>query len=63
MQRFLFYLFLKTLYMFQAVPSPIIKSAQLYIELMHYETIPLLAATFDEMELISSTVAACSSIV
>ena len=49
--------------MFQAVSSPIIKSAQLYIELRYYQTIPLLAATFDEMELISSTVAACSSIV
>jgi hypothetical protein len=27
MQRFLIYLFLQTLYMFQAVPAPIIKSS------------------------------------
>jgi hypothetical protein len=31
MQHFLIYLFLKTIYMFQAVPPPIIRSKQLYI--------------------------------
>ena len=31
MQRFLIYLFLQTLYMFQAVPPPIVRSTQLYI--------------------------------
>jgi len=30
MQRFLIYLFLRTLYMFQAVPPPIIRNKQLY---------------------------------
>ena len=33
MQSFLIYLFLHTLYMFQAVPPPIIRSTQLYIQL------------------------------
>jgi len=33
MQRFLVYLFLKTLYMLQAVPPPITKSTQLYKQL------------------------------
>jgi len=32
MQLFLIYLFLQTLYMFQAVPPPIIMSTQLYIQ-------------------------------
>ena len=31
MQRFLIYLFLQTLYMFQAVPPPIVRSTKLYI--------------------------------
>jgi len=30
MQRFLIYIFLQMLYMFQAVPLPIIRSAKLY---------------------------------
>ena len=38
MQRFLIYLFLQTLYMFQAVPSPIIRSTKLYIELHVFST-------------------------
>ena len=38
MQRFLMYLFLQTLYMFQAVPSPIIRSTELYIELQVLST-------------------------
>jgi len=33
MKLFLIYLFLKTPYVFQAVPSPIIRSTQLYIQL------------------------------
>jgi len=33
MQRFLIYLFLQTLYMFQRVPPPIIRSTQLYKQL------------------------------
>jgi len=33
MQHFLIYLFLQTLYMFQAVSPPIIRSTKLYIEL------------------------------
>jgi len=32
-QRFLIYLFLQMLYMFQVVPPPIIRSTQLYIQL------------------------------
>jgi len=32
MQHFLIYLFLQTPYMFQAVPPPIIRSTQLYIQ-------------------------------
>jgi hypothetical protein len=52
MQRFLICLFLQMLYMFQAVPSPIIRSTQLYIQFQ-----VLLTNT------ISSTVVATSSIV
>jgi len=33
MQHFFIYLFLQTLYMFHAVPPPIIRSTQLYIQL------------------------------
>jgi hypothetical protein len=33
MQRFLIYLFLQMIYMFQAVPLPIIRSTKLYIQL------------------------------
>ena len=32
MQRFLIYLFLQMLYMLQAVPPPIIRSTELYIQ-------------------------------
>jgi hypothetical protein len=38
MQCFLIYLFLQTLYMFQAVPPPIIRSTQLYIQLQVLST-------------------------
>jgi len=38
MKRFLNYLFLKTLYMFQAVPPPIIRSTQLYKQLQLLST-------------------------
>jgi len=38
MQPFLIYLFLKTLYMFQAVPPPIIRNAQLYKQLQVFST-------------------------
>jgi len=38
MQRFLIYLFLQTLYMFKAVPSLIIRSTQLYIQLQVLST-------------------------
>jgi len=41
-QRFLIYLFLKTLYTFQAVPPPIIRSIQLYIQLHVLSTITYL---------------------
>ena len=33
LQRFLIYLFLQMFYMFQAVPPPIIRSTELYIQL------------------------------
>jgi hypothetical protein len=33
LQHFLIYVFLQTPYMFQAVPPPIIRSTQLYIQL------------------------------
>jgi len=39
MQRFLIYLFLRTLYMFQAVSLPIIRSTYLYIDLQVLLTI------------------------
>jgi len=39
MQRFLIYLFLKTLYMFQAVPPPIIRRIQLYKQLQVLSTV------------------------
>jgi hypothetical protein len=40
MQRYLFiYLFLQTLYMFQAVPPPIIRSKQVYIQLQILSTV------------------------
>ena len=38
MQRFLVYLFLKMLCMFQAVPPPIIRSTELYIQLQILST-------------------------
>jgi len=38
MQRFLIYLFLQTLRMFQAVPPPIIMSTQLYLQLQVLST-------------------------
>jgi len=38
MQRFLINLFLQTLYMFQAVSPPIIRSTQLYIQLQVLST-------------------------
>ena len=38
MRRFLIYLFLQTLYMFQPVPLPIIRSTQLYIQLQVLST-------------------------
>jgi hypothetical protein len=38
MQRFLIYLFLQTLYMFQAIPPPIIRSTQLYVQLQVLST-------------------------
>jgi hypothetical protein len=62
MQRFLIYLFLQTLCMFQAVPPPIIRSTKLYIQLQVLSINT--AATVDEMEQssISSMVAASSSI-
>ena len=62
MQRFLIYLFLQTLYTFQAIPPPIIRSKQLYIQLQVLSTIT--AAIVDEIELrsISSTTSASSSI-
>ena len=39
MQSFLIYLFVQTLYMFQAVPPPIIRSTQLYIQLQVLSTV------------------------
>jgi len=38
MQRFLIYLFLQTLNMFQAVPPPIIRSTELFIQLQVLST-------------------------
>ena len=38
MQRFLIYLFLQTLYVFQAVPPPIISNTKLYIQLQVLST-------------------------
>jgi len=38
MQRFLIYLFLKKLYMFQAVPPPIFRSTHLYEQLQVLST-------------------------
>jgi len=38
MQSLLIYLFLQTLYMFQAVPPPIIRSRELYIQLQVFST-------------------------
>ena len=60
MQRFLIYVFLQMLYMFRAVPHPIIRSAELYKQLQVLSTNT--AATVDEMERssISSTIAASS---
>jgi len=48
MQRFLIYFLLQTLYMFQAVPPPIIRTSKLYIQLQVLSTST--AATVDEME-------------
>ena len=61
MQLFLIYLFLQMLYMFQAVPPPIM-STQLYIQLQVLSTYSV--AIIDEMERssISSMIAASSSI-
>ena len=39
MQRFLIYLFLQTLYMFQAFPSPIIRRTKLYMQLQVLSTL------------------------
>ena len=52
MQRFLIYSFLQTLYMFQAVPPPIVRSTELYIQLQVLSTNTALSAIVDEMELI-----------
>ena len=49
MQRFLIYLYLQKLYTIQAVPSSIIRSTQLYIQLQVLSTIT--ATIVDEMEL------------
>jgi len=46
MQRFLIYLFLQTLYMFQAVPTLIIRSIYSF---RYFQPILLLAATVEEM--------------
>jgi len=45
MQRFVIYLFLQTLYMFQAFPPPIIRCAYLYILV--------------QLQVLSTTIAAC----
>jgi hypothetical protein len=59
------YLFLQTLYMFQAVPPPIIRSTTLYIQLQVLYT-NTAAGCYrgdgTELRSISSTVAASSSI-
>ena len=50
MQRFLIYLFLQMLYMFQAVPPPIIRSTKLYnISFRYCQSILLLATSVDEV--------------
>jgi hypothetical protein len=54
MQRFLIYLFLETLYTFQAVTPPIIRSTQLYKQLQLLSTTTAAATEF--------TVATSSSI-
>ena len=62
MQRFLIYVFLQTLYMFQTVSPPIIRSTKLYIQLQVLST--NIAAIVVEMERssVSSTIAASSGI-
>ena len=62
-QRFLIDLFLQTLYMFKAVPPPIIRSTQLYIQLQVLST-DTAASCYRGRDgcAISSTVAASSSI-
>jgi hypothetical protein len=62
MQFFSIYLVHKTLYMFQAVPPPIIRSTKLYLQRQVFVRSMLLpAAIVEEMD-ISSTIAAGSSI-
>jgi len=45
MQHFLIHLFLKTLYVFQAVPPPIVRSTQLYIQLQILSTVMIELST------------------
>ena len=47
---FLIYLFLQTLYMFQAVPPPIIRAHNCTYNFRYCQPILLLTATLDEME-------------
>jgi hypothetical protein len=64
MQRFLIYLFSQTLYMFQAVPPPIIRSTQLYIQVQVLST-NTAASCYrgkDGISAISCTVAASGNI-
>jgi hypothetical protein len=63
-QRLLIYLFLQTLYMFQPVPPPIIRSTELYIQLqvLSNNTAASCYRERDGLNSISSTVAASSNI-
>jgi len=60
MQLFLIHLFLQKMYMFQAVPLPIVRSTQLYIQLQVFST-NTAASCYRGVD-IYSTVAASSSI-
>jgi hypothetical protein len=53
--------FYKLLYMFQAVPPPIIKSTKLYIQRHIVKTILMPAAFVDKMEIEFHLTAACCS--
>ena len=55
MQLFFIYLFLQTLYMFQAVPPSIIRSTYCTYSFRYCQPILLLAANVEEMELIQET--------